>query len=254
MKNLRVIIAEDEAGAATNLTYLLKDVSPGIQVLAVPGSVEQTLAWLAEHEPPDLAFFDIQLEDGLSFEIFRKTQINFPVIFTTAYDQYALEAFKVNSIDYLLKPVNEDDLLRSLNKYDQLTGKSFDPNVIERILQLAAAGHRPVTFLVHFKDKLIPVPAADIAYFYIDNGLVHACAHSQQLYPIEHTLDELEAMLSDRDFFRANRQFIIHRKALKDAVLYFNGRLSLNMNPASAEGILISKARVPVFKAWMKGN
>ena len=249
MKNTRVIIVEDEAGVAANLQYMLTDVAPDMPVLAVLSGVEQTAAWLAANKRPDLAFFDIQLEDGLSFEIFKKAVVDFPVIFTTAYDQYALDAFKTNGIDYLLKPVNEDDLRRSLQKYEQLT-RPVDAGVIERILQSVS---KPLTFLVHFKDKLIPVPAADIAFFYIDNGLVHGCTHTQQVYPIEHTLDELEALLHPQEFFRANRQFIIQRSALKDAVLYFNGRLSLNMKPASSEAVLVSKARVPVFKNWMKG-
>jgi two-component system LytT family response regulator len=253
MKNLSVIIVEDEAGAATNLRYLLQDVTPGTQVLAVLSGVGQTAIWLANHQRPDLAFFDIQLEDGLSFEIFKKIVVDFPVIFTTAYDQYALDAFKVNGIDYLLKPVNEEDLQRSLHKFEQLTRPSIDMSTIERILQSVSPASKPLTFLVHFKDKLIPIPAADIAFFYIDNGLVHGYTHGQQIYPIEHTLDELEALLHPQEFFRANRQFIIHRRALKDAVLYFNGRLSLNMTPAAPEAVLISKARVPVFKNWMKG-
>jgi len=254
MRNLNVIIVEDETGAAANLRYMLNELAPGIQVLDILSSVEQAATWLAEHKRPDVAFFDIQLEDGLSFEIFKKAVVDFPVIFTTAYDQYALEAFKVNGIDYLLKPVNEDDLMRSLNKYEQLMHRPVDVAAIERILQSVSTVSRPVTFLVHFKDKLIPVPSADMAFFYIDGGLVHGCTHGHQVHPVEHTLDELEALLDPQEFFRANRQFIIHRKALKDAVLYFNGRLSLNMVPAAPEAVLISKARVPVFKNWMKGG
>jgi two-component system LytT family response regulator len=253
MKNLSTIIVEDEAGAATNLQYMLHDLFPGAQVMAVLSSVEQTATWLAEHRRPDLAFFDIQLEDGLSFEIFKRAVVDFPVIFTTAYDQYALNAFKVNGIDYLLKPIDEDDLQRSLLKFERLTQPPLDVGIIERILQSVSPATKPITFLVHFKDKLIPVPAADIAFFYIDNGLVHGCTHGQQVYPIEHTLDELEALLDPQEFFRANRQFIIHRRALKDVVFYFNGRLSLNMTPTTPEAVLISKARVPVFKNWMKG-
>lgn len=240
-------------GAATSLKLLLKEISPEANVVTTLASVEQAVEWLSENDPPDLAFFDIQLEDGLSFEIFRKTEIDFPVIFTTAFDQYAIDAFKVNSIDYLLKPLKDSDILFSLKKYEHLRKKNIEGEIVERILESVTKAHRTTSFLIHYKDKLIPVAATEIAFFYIDNDLVHACTHSNQLYPIENTLDELEQSLNKQQFFRANRQFIINRKAVKEVEFYFNGRLALNMQPVSKGNILISKARVPIFKEWMRG-
>lgn len=253
LKSLQVIIVEDETGAASNLRFLLKEVAPQLEVMAVLPSIEETQLWLAEHKHPDLAFFDIQLEDGLSFEIFREIEINFPVIFTTAFDQYAINAFKVNSIDYLLKPVKEQDILASLKKYENLNRRNVDVNLIESILTSMSTTQGTSSFLVHYKGKLVPLSAADVAYFYIENGLVHGCTVKNQVLPIEHTLEELEESLSRQQFFRANRQFIINRHAIKDVDFYFNGRLSINMQPATRDLVLISKARVSIFKAWMKG-
>jgi two-component system response regulator LytT len=253
MKDQDVIIVEDEPGAANSLRLLLKEISPHTNVVTILASIEQTVEWLSEHAPPDLAFFDIQLEDGLSFEIFKRAEVDFPVIFTTAFDQYAIEAFKVNSIDYLLKPIRDSDLLFSLKKYEHLHKKNIERTIMERILESVSSAHRTTSFLVHYKDKLIPVAASDIAFFYIDNGLVHGCTYANQTYPLENTLDELEDSLNKEQFFRANRQFIINKKAVKDVEFYFNGRLAINLQPPPGESVLISKARVPVFKEWMKG-
>jgi len=252
MKPMNVIIVEDEMGAAHSLKLLLDEISPTTKVMATLTSIEQTLAWLSTHDLPDLAFFDIQLEDGSSFEIFKKIEIDFPVVFTTAFDQYAIDAFKVNSIDYLLKPIKDADLLFSLKKYENLNKATIDGKLAEAILA-SVSQTQATTFLVHYKDKLIPVAATDIAFFYIDNGLVHGCTHGRQIYPIGNTLDALETTLRRQQFFRANRQFIINKAAVKDLEFYLNGRLLVNMLPPSPESILISKARVPVFKEWLKG-
>lgn len=251
MNDLQVILVEDESGAARNLKLLLADVAPQLQVLAVLPSIEETVSWLEGNTEPDLAFFDIQLEDGLSFEIFKRTTVNFPVIFTTAFDQYAIDAFKVNSIDYLLKPVKEEDLLFSLKKFEKSQKSSTNLQNIESMLK-TLSGRATTSFLVHHRDKLIPVSASDISYFYIEAGLVHGCSFKNLVYPIEQTLEELEESLDPSLFFRANRQFIINRKAIRDIEFYFNGRLAINLDPQPKELVLVSKARVPVFKGWMK--
>jgi two-component system LytT family response regulator len=212
----------------------------------------QTVAWLSSNPTPDLAFFDIQLEDGLSFEIFKKVEIDFPIIFTTAFDSYAIEAFKVNSIDYLLKPIKEEDLKFSLDKYRNLNGSKVSRAVIDKIVDSMRARQGLSTFLIHYKDKLIPIAEKDFAYFYIDNGVVHGCTHSNQTYLMDQTVEELDRQLNDRQFFRANRQYIINRAAIKEAEFYFNGRLLLKLSPAAKDNVLISKVRVPVFKDWIK--
>jgi two-component system, LytTR family, response regulator LytT len=250
---MKVIVVEDEAGAADNLLLLLKEIAPQTDVLATLASIEQTVEWLSDHAHPDLAFFDIQLEDGLSFEVFRQVEIDFPVIFTTAFDEYAIEAFKVNSVDYLLKPIKEHDLRFSLDKYKRLNKGNVSHALIRKIIDSMPGPGEGSTFLIHYKDKLIPVADKDFAFFYIDNGLVHGCTHTHQTYPIEHTVEELEAKLNARQFFKANRQFIVNRAAVKEIEFYFNGRLLLRLSPPAKDAVLVSKARVPVFKEWMKG-
>lgn len=253
MNESRVIIVEDEAGAADNLRLLLEEIAPHIRVIATLTSIEQTLAWLSANDHPDLGFFDIQLEDGLSFEVFKQTEIDFPVIFTTAFDEYAIEAFKVNSIDYLLKPIKEQDLRFSLEKYKKLTRSNVSNTLMHRIMD-SLQGHRETsTFLIHYKDKLIPIADQDFAYFYIGNGLVHGCTHKHEVYAMEHTIEDLELKLNRRQFFRANRQFIVNRSAIKEIGFYFNGRLSLKLSPPAKDVVLISKARATEFKEWMKG-
>lgn len=252
MKELKVIIVEDELGAANNLVQLLSEIAPHVQVIQHLMSIEDTVQWLREHSSPELAFFDIQLEDGLSFEIFKRARVDFPVIFTTAFDQYAIDAFKVNSVDYLLKPIREEELKYSLSQFEKLQKPALPTELINSILN-KMSGQKATSFLVHYRDKLVPVLASDICCFYIEEGLVHGRSFTGDLYPIEHSLDELETMLDADQFFRANRQFIVNRTGIKDIDFYFNGRLSLNLVFQPKELVLISKARVPVFKAWMKG-
>lgn len=253
MKKLNAIIVEDEIGAANNLEYLINEVAPHIVVQARLASIADVVDWIGKNEQPDLAFFDIQLEDGLSFDIFNKVTVNFPVIFTTAFDEYAIKAFKVNSVDYLLKPVKEEELRGSIEKYESLNPTYIEKGVVEQLLAAVQSGREGLSFLVHFKDKLIPVSSDDIAYFHIDNGLVYGRSHTSQSYLIDYKMEDLEQALPPKQYFRANRQFIINKKAIKDIEFYFNGRLSVNMKTPTPELVLVSKARVPVFKAWMKG-
>lgn len=253
MTSTRVIIVEDEEGAANNLRLLITDIAPDFEILTTLSGIAQTVEWLSDNPHPDLAFFDIQLEDGLSFEIFKQTAIDFPVIFTTAFNEYAIEAFKVNSVDYLLKPIKEEDLQFSLSKFKKLNKVNVTEALINKILSSIPAHRTPVTFLIHYKDKLLPVPEKDFAFFYIENGLVHGCTHTQQTYPIDHTVEDLEMKLTTTQFFKANRQYIVNRSAIREIEFYFNSRLLLKLSPSAKDSVLVSKARVPMFKAWMKG-
>lgn len=250
--SLQVIIVEDERVAANNLQCMLLDLDAEIQVRAILSGIEEAVEWLAINEAPQLAFFDIQLEDGLSFDIFKRIEISFPVIFTTAFDEYAIQAFKVNSVDYLLKPIKERELAASLQKYKTLTA-GLNRQVIDKILNTVHKAPKATTFLVHYKNRLIPVSASDLAFFYIEEGLVRGVTFDNKPYPIENTLEELEEMLDANQFFRANRQYIVQRKAIQEIEFYFNGRLSLKLLPSAPELVLVSKARVPVLKNWVKG-
>jgi two-component system response regulator LytT len=252
MKETPVIIVEDEANAAKNLKYLLEENAPDVEVMATLASIEQTLDWLRENPPPSLGFFDIQLEDGLSFEIFKSVNIDFPVIFTTAFNDYAIEAFKVNSIDYLLKPIFEADLQFGLEKFRRLARPKPDHDLLHKVMNTLSRQQETSTLLVHFRDKIIPVPVGDFSFFFIRNNLVHGCTHTNQIHILDFTFEALEQKLPRRQFIRANRQYIVGRAAVLEMELFFNGRLSLKLSPATGEPVLISKARVSLFKQWME--
>ncbi|MBQ3259671.1 MAG: response regulator transcription factor [Alistipes sp.] len=248
---MRVLIIEDETAAARNLQSMLEHIEPEIEVVGITESIVDTIDWFAENETPDIVFMDIHIADGESFRIFDSIDIASPIIFTTAYDQYALEAFKVNSIDYLLKPLKEEELQRALDKWRRITNqerveyhKRIDTMVAEQ-----RKGNE--MFLVHVKDKIVPLQASDVAYFYTANERVTAHLLNGGSYPIDKTLEALQSVLSEYDFFRANRQFIIARKAVKDISIWFGSRLSLNLTVDIPERIVISKARVPEFKRWL---
>ena len=252
---MRAIIVEDEMLAARNLQSILSGLGT-VQVITVLDSIAETVEWFSCNPQPDLMFLDIHLADGSAFEIFDRTVIRCPVIFTTAYDEYALKAFKVNSIDYLLKPIETGDIQHALKK---LQGLTVTDNMQDAVNKLMASFRTTSAWKTHFLvpakgDKLIPVQAIDIAFFYIDTGMVKAVTFDEKTFRFEYTLDELAEMLDPNAFFRANRQFIISRKAIKDIDLWFNNRLSVNLKISVPEKILISKARIPEFKNWFAGK
>ncbi len=248
---MRVLIIEDETAAARNLQGMLESIEPTIEVVGITESIIDTVDWFAENPMPDIVFMDIHIADGESFRIFDSVDITAPIIFTTAYDQYALEAFKVNSIDYLLKPLKEEDLQRSLDKWHRITRTERDEYRNRIDSMLSEQRHHNDIFLIHVKDKIVPLQASEVAYFYTSNERVTAHLSDGTTYPIDKTLEALQSSLSEHDFFRANRQFIISRKAVKDISVWFGSRLSLNLTVEIPERIVISKARVPEFKRWL---
>ena len=253
---MRAIIVEDETLAAQNLKGILNEIE-SIDIIATLESVDETVAWFTLNNSPDILFLDIHLADGSAFEIFDRVKIECPVIFTTAYDEYALKAFKVNSIDYLLKPIDINSVRNALEKYRRLTfSKGSRDSDIQNLLSYFKKNVLYRTnFLVPVKgDKLIPLNTDDIAYFFIDYGAVKSISYENKTYNMDSTLDELEDMLNPEIFFRANRQFIISRKAIKDIDLWFNNRLSVNLKVSVSEKILVSKARVPEFRNWFGGK
>ena len=247
---MRALIIEDETAAARNLEAVLREVAPGVEILATLESVAESVEWLQSNPQPDLLFMDIHLADGDSFRIFESVEITAPVIFTTAYDRYALEAFKGNSIDYLLKPINTEDVRRALEKLRRLTsGERLDYGT--RVRSLASQRQEEV-FLVHVRDKIIPLQRDRIAYCYTANEKVTACDFDGAVYPMDKTLEALQALLPDRDFFRANRQFIIARHAVQEIAVWFGSLPTLHLTVETPERIVISKARVPEFKEWLR--
>lgn len=249
----RVVIIEDETAAAVNLRSMLTDIYPDIEVVALLESVEESVEFFQRGVDVDVVFMDIHLADGDSFRIFQSVDITAPIIFTTAYDEYALQAFKVNSIDYLLKPFKSEDLRRALDKLQRLTvveqcaERERRQEVVERhnseVLQ---------TMLVRYKDKIIPVKISDVAYFYTFAERVTLTTNEGITYPVDKTLEALVKELPADDFYRANRQFIVSRAAVKDIAVWFGSRLALNLMVETPERIIISKARVSEFKQWLQ--
>ena len=249
---MKALIIEDEVLAAQSLQKLITEVAPDTEIIGVLQSIEESVAWFDENPMPDLVFMDIHLADGSSFAIFERTQITCPIIFTTAYDEYALKAFEVSSIDYLLKPINRNDLTRALNKFNTLVGeKANNNNAIETLLQqIGMKKSYKSCFLVPQRDKLIPLATSNIAYIYIEDKSVKTIALDEHVYYMSQTLDEIMNQLNPDDFFRANRQFIVSRKAIKDITIWFGNKLSLNLSVKVPEKIIISKAKVAEFKNW----
>ena len=248
---MNVLIIEDETAAAQNLQAILKQEAPETEVLAVRESIEESVEWLGSHAMPDLLFMDIHLADGESFRILEQVDVRAPIIFTTAYDQYALEAFRVNSIDYLLKPINTADVRRALDKWVRLTNLERREYAMR---QKQIARREQETFLIHVRDKIIPLHRDRIAYCYTTNERVTAYDYEGNSYPLDKTLEAMQAALPEADFIRANRQFIVARRAIKEITVWFGSRLSLHLSVETPERIVISKARVPEFKAWLRAT
>lgn len=249
----RVIIVEDETAAVVNLRSMLTSVVGDVEVVAVLESVEEAVEFFNGDYVADVVFMDIHLADGDSFRIFRSVEIDTPIIFTTAYDEYALEAFKVNSIDYLLKPFKEEDLRRAMDKLTRLTNmerkeQSDNRKRLVDEVQMQALQ----TMLIRYKDKIIPIKIEDVAYFYTSEERVTLTTLTGESYQVDKTLEALSQQLSPTQFFRANRQFIVARVAVRDIAVWFGSRLALNLVVETPERIIISKARVPEFKQWLQ--
>lgn len=250
---MKILIVEDEAMAAQALQKLIEEVCDEAEIIGQLESIEDSVEWFSTHPMPDLVFMDIHLADGSSFAIFEKSEITCPVIFTTAYDEYALKAFEVNSIDYLLKPINKKDLEHAMGKYRSLVLSSPQANGrFDELLKQMGGTQKKYRnyFLIPERDKLIPLLSKNIAYIYIDTKTVKAVSLEGKSFYMNHPLDELMAQLDPVIFFRANRQFIISRHAVQDISIWFGSKLSVNLTVETPEKIIISKARVSEFKNW----
>ena len=248
---MKALIIEDEVMAAKTLKKLLVEVSPGVEIVGVLESIEDSVDWISTHAMPDLVFMDVHLADGSSFAIFERVTITCPVIFTTAYDEYALKAFEVNSIDYLLKPISKEALERALNKYHALVEKPVGNGQIEALLnQLSDKKKYRNYFLLPERDKFIPLPVSNIVYIYIDAKTLKINTTDGKVFYMNHTLDDVMSELDPHEFFRANRQFVVARQSIKDVSVWFGNKLAINLYVETPEKIIVSKARVAEFKIW----
>lgn len=252
---MKVLILEDEGLASEKLINLLKEVDPDVDVIGTLKSVEASLLWFSQNDPPELIFSDIQLLDGLSFEIFQQVKIQSPVIFTTAYDQYAIQAFEVNSVDYLLKPVKKEKLEASLNKLKSRThGVSASPDKLEEITRLILRAQKDYKqrFLVKVGQRIQTIPVERIAYFYTHDKLTYVVTEEGSRSPMDHTLEEIDRMLDPDNFFRINRKYVVKITAVKEIHPYFKGRVKLKLDPdIDDDDIVISSDKTPSFKRWL---
>ena len=252
---MKVLIVEDEPPAAKHLVRLLHRYDPAIQVLATTASVEETVQWLRSNPLPDLLFLDIHLADTLSFKIFEQVKAEAPVIFTTAYDQYALRAFKVNSIDYLLKPIDLDDLKKAFGKLKMLSSSSPAPAIsAEQIRAAWQMLSRPFKsrFMVRVGDHLKTIPVEDISCFFSRHKMTYLMTTEGRSYPTEYNLTEIEGLVDPMAFFRVSRQYVIRATAIEDVIAFSNSRLKVELaNIKTGEDIIVSRERVSDFKEWL---
>ena len=256
---MNVLIVEDEELAVRKFRKLLGEVDPTLAVQAVTGSIEESVDWLTNHPAPDLIFMDIELSDGQSFEIFERVDVRSTVIFTTSYDEYALQAFKVNSIDYLLKPIQKEDLQRSLKKFADLRASQPTAHAaafnLDKILRDLQVQQQPKEyrkrFLVRQGQRLLSVETGEIAYFYTEERYSFFVTHTNQKFLVDYTLDELSGELDPAHFFRINRASLVTHRAVEQMQPYFGNRLALTLRPTFDREALVSREKVSDFKKWM---
>jgi two-component system LytT family response regulator len=250
---MKAVIVEDEIIAAQNLQRLIEQIDSSIEIIAVLKSIKKSVEWFSANPAPDLVFMDIHLSDGASFSIFEKVKIKAPIIFTTAYDEYALKAFEVNSVDYLLKPINTENLQRAIEKFREFKEtKSSNEDVIANMLSMFQKEKTiyKSSFLMPHKDKFIPLSVSDIAYIYLENQVVKIVTFDNHTYYENDSLEKLQQQLDPTKFFRANRQFIISHKAIKDISAWFDSKLSVNLSVEVPEKIIVSRLKASEFKEW----
>ncbi|WP_316822953.1 LytTR family DNA-binding domain-containing protein [Pedobacter gandavensis] len=247
---MKILIVEDETAAYESLVEILSEIDPAIEVIGNTESVSQTINWLNSSALPDLILMDIHLSDGSAFLIFEHIEIEIPIIFTTAYDEYAIEAFKVNSIDYLLKPIKTQELDRALQKFRKLS-RSNIVEYLSRVNQLASGPRYQNKLLIPHKDKLLPVDLQEVSFFYTSDKNTVVGLSDGSTIPYPKTLEHIFSTLNPANFYRANKQFIIARNAVKNITVWFDSRLLLTLDRDLPERIYISKNKASEFKEWL---
>lgn len=251
---MNILILEDETKAAERLQQLVKEVQPDAAIVYTAESVKQAVAWLNSNDAPDLILSDIQLADGLSLEVFKQTATATPVIFTTAYDAYTLNAFKLNSIDYLLKPIDKDELKAAFTKYhsQRQPQDGMSKKMLELFRQITTgkASHKS-RFLVRQGERLITIPVEEVTYVRADDKVVFLHTRKGQKHIIDDPLDELETTLDPDVFFRINRTYIAPLSSIEKIYTHFNGRLKINLQGNDDQEIFVSRARATAFKKWL---
>jgi two-component system response regulator LytT len=250
---MKLVIIEDEKVTARDLVQTLEQLFPQITIEKVLATVKDSISYFSAGTSADLIFSDIQLGDGLSFEIFAAVEIDVPVIFCTAYDEYALNAFKANGFDYILKPFTNESVAAAVNKYLAFRGKIAENTLPYKALEQLFTSKKtgdPGAVLVYQKDKILPIAINDIAFFYLKNGVVSLITFDKKNYLVSKNMEEL-GKATEPLFFRANRQFLVNRKAVLDASSYLSRKLSVSLSVPAPETVTISKEKIPQFLMWL---
>jgi DNA-binding LytR/AlgR family response regulator len=252
---MQILIVEDEDLAVKKITKTLHEVNASAEIVGVTDSIDSTASWLQNNVTPDLILMDIELSDGQSFEIFSRIQVKSPVIFTTSYDEYALKAFKVNSIDYLLKPIQKEDLRAALNKYEQMK-QAYTPalnmdTLVKELQQKLQPKEFRKRFLVKHGQKLVSIDIEEIAYFFSDGRLNFFKTYDNRKFVVDYTMDELEDMLDPERYFRISRSFYVSVNSIDQIHDYFGNRLILGLKPDLDKEAIVSREKVTDFKKWM---
>ena len=254
---MEILIIEDEIPAQRLLKETLEELDFQTEVVGCLNSITSAVEWFQKNDHPDIVLLDIQLSDGLSFEIFKQVKIESMIIFTTAYDEYAMQAFKVNSLDYLLKPIEKDELQSAFEKYEAYNKQfieerysSIDFAEIASLIQHEKTDYRK-RFLIHSNDSFFHLPTEQIAFFYSMQGITFAVSFEKREYPINFSLENLKEQLDPGAFFKINRQFIINIDAIKRVHSYFQGKLKLETKPSHSDDIIVGKDKAAAFKRWM---
>ncbi len=253
---IQALIIEDEEPAAERLKKLIQQTDPDIEITDVIVSIRSGVSYLKKNTP-DLIFLDIHLADGESFEIFRQVKVSSPIIFTTAYDQFALQAFKLNSLDYILKPVKQQELAAALKKFRSLHTETKYPAVdYQKIADLMSREKTEYKqrLLIRYGDLFKTIEIKDAAYFYSENKITYVCTKQNARYALDNTLEELEKFLEPKSFFRINRQFIVGVEAIDKMLAVSKSRVKLTLQPPSDHETIVSTERSPEFKKWLAGE
>ncbi|HEX2969812.1 MAG TPA: LytTR family DNA-binding domain-containing protein [Bacteroidales bacterium] len=250
---MQILIVEDETAAYENLVDILAEIDPAITIAGYTESVRQTVSWLKNNRHPDLILMDIQLSDGAAFTIFDRTEVEIPVIFTTAYDEYAIKAFKVNSIDYLLKPIKVDELRCAIEKFKRLSNPDLRKYLLQ-LTQLSQSRNFKDKILIPVRDRLQPVNMDEISCFYTTEKNTRIYLKNGTCFPYSKTLEQIEPTLNPREFMRANKQFILARDSVKNITIWFDNRLLVTIDVEAPERIYVSKNKAAEFKSWLVSN
>jgi DNA-binding LytR/AlgR family response regulator len=251
----RILIIEDEKPAAEWLRQLILKFNSDISILAVCDSVSAAVDWFQKNPAPDLVFMDIQLADGLSFEIFERTKVDCPVIFTTAYEEYAIKAFKVNSVDYLLKPISYDELVNAFRKFEnrfksETSAPAVTVELLSKVREMLRKQYK-TRFVIKVGEHLKSIPVEDILFFYSLEKATFLCTKDFKSYLVDYSLDHISEMVDEHRFFRINRKYILSNNSISDIVFYSNSRLKIKLKKPDEDGIIVSRDKVAAFKEWL---